>query len=154
MLAALATFGTSILSALVPFVNLEVYLGVLATRIGDDAAAALTCAAAAGLGTVVGKLVWYWLAARSMQSQWVAKKLSKESWKRTFDRWHTTLAGRPWLTAAVLLAASIAGVPPLLVMSLVAGALRVRLEVFVPTVAVGRAVRAWLILAGVGAVLT
>ncbi|WP_425954353.1 hypothetical protein [Xylanimonas sp. McL0601] len=154
MLVALTTFATAIVSALVPLVNLELYLGVLATQLDGRTAAVLGCAVATGLGTAVGKLVWYWLAAGSMQSPWVQKKLAKDSWRRAFDRWHGSLAGRPWLTAGILLAASVVGIPPLLIMALVAGALRVPMAVFVPTVAVGRAVRAWLILAGVGAVLT
>lgn len=154
MLEALTTFGVSILSALVPLVNIEVYLGLLATRVDGDGAAVVTCAVATGVGSAIGKLLWYLLAARSMDTPWVRKKLSKESWQLRFDRWRATLDGKPWLSAAVLLAASVVGLPPLLVMALVAGALRVPLGVFVPTVAVGRAVRAWLILAGVGFALS
>ncbi|WP_165350481.1 VTT domain-containing protein [Xylanimonas protaetiae] len=150
MLEALTTFGVSILSAVLPFVNLEVYLGLLATRLDGEVAAVVTCAVVTGVGSAIGKLVWYLLAARSMDTPWVRKKLSKESWQRRFDRWQAALDGKPWLAAAVLLAASVVGVPPLLVMALVAGALRVPMWVFLPTVTVGRAVRAWLILAGVG----
>lgn len=153
MLEALTTLGVAVLSAVVPVVNLEVYLGLLAPRL-HGTAAVLVCSAMTGTGSAIGKLVWYVLAARSMEGRWVRKKLGKESWQRRFDRWQGALDGRPWLSAAVLLAASVAGFPPLLVMALVAGALRVPLWVFLPTVTVGRAARAWLILAGVGLALS
>jgi membrane protein YqaA with SNARE-associated domain len=154
MLMALTTFATAFVSALVPLVNLELYLGVLATRLDGDPAAVLAAAIATGAGTAGGKLLWYQLATRSMRSRWVERKLAKETWRRAFDKWHGALVGRPWLAAGVLLLASVVGVPPLLVMALVAGALRIPLAVFLPTVAIGRGVRAWLILAGVGAVLS
>jgi membrane protein YqaA with SNARE-associated domain len=41
------------------------------------------------------------------------------------------------------------GLPPLLVMAAVAGALKMPYWVFLPTIFVGRAMRFWLVLAGV-----
>lgn len=150
MILVLTTLGVGLVSAVVPVINMEVYLGVVASQLPSGSAGALTAAVAiaAALGQSLGKLVWYLLAARSFESTWVQRKLAKGAWRTRFDVWHARIAGRPWLTAGVLLASSVVGIPPLLVIAVVAGSLRVPIAVFLPTVVVGRAVRFWCVLTG------
>ncbi|AEG44025.1 hypothetical protein [Isoptericola variabilis] len=144
-------FAVAAVSAMVPLVNIEVYLGVVATQLGaTDHVRLLALAATAGAGQTLGKLCWYVLAARSMESRWVQHKLDVGTRRHRVDVWHARVVGRPWLTAGVLALSSVVGMPPLMLLSVVAGSVRVPLGVFVPTVAVGRTVRFWAILAGVG----
>jgi membrane protein YqaA with SNARE-associated domain len=147
-----STFAVAAVSAIVPLVNIEVYLGVVATQL--DAAAhpsrLILLAATAGVAQTLGKLCWYLLAARSIESRWVQHKLAAGARRHRFDVWHARIVGRPWLTAGVLALSAVIGLPPLLVLSVVAGSLRVPLALFVPTVVVGRSLRFWAILAGVG----
>jgi membrane protein YqaA with SNARE-associated domain len=147
-----STFAVAAVSAIVPLVNIEVYLGVVATQL--DAAAhpsrLVLLAATAGVAQTLGKLCWYLLAARSIESRWFQHKLGAGARRHRFDVWHARIVGRPWLTAGVLALSAVIGLPPLLVLSVVAGSLRVPLALFVPTVVVGRSLRFWAILAGVG----
>ncbi|MDO9496464.1 MAG: hypothetical protein Q7J48_12245, partial [Nocardioides sp.] len=70
-----------------------------------------------------------------------------------YARWQARMDGRPWFAGAIMLISSFAGVPPLLVMAAVAGALRMRMYVFLPTILIGRTLRFWLVLAGVESLL-
>jgi len=148
----LSTFGVGLVSAVLPVVNLEVYLGIVAAQLAGSPSTAqlVVLAVAAGVGQTLGKLVWYLLGARSLESRWVRHKLERPAARQRFESWQARIADRPWLSTLVLLASSVVGLPPLLIMAVVAGSLRVRLVVFVPTVAVGRTLRAWCLLAGVG----
>ncbi|MDO8144633.1 MULTISPECIES: hypothetical protein [Isoptericola] len=148
----LSTLAVSLLSGLVPVVSIEVYLGGVAavTDVSAVPGRALALSLVAGVGQTVAKMVWYLGAARSMETRWVRDKLAVGRRRETFDRWQRRIAGRPWLSAVVLLAAGAVGFPPLMIMAVVAGSLRVPWAVFVPTVLVGRTVRFWLLLEGVG----
>ncbi|PFG42816.1 hypothetical protein ATJ88_1488 [Isoptericola jiangsuensis] len=146
----LSAFAVGFLSGLVPFVSIEVYLGGLAAASPAAAAVPVALAVAAAVGQTAAKVVWYEAAARSTQSAWVQRKLADPQRRRTFERWQARVNGRPALTVGVLLAAGLVGFPPLMIIAVVAGTLRVPLAVYVPTVLVGRAVRFWLVLAGVG----
>ncbi len=147
-----STFAVAAVSAVVPLVNIEVYLGVVATQLdaGTHPLRLVLLAATAGVAQALGKLCWYLLAARSMESGWVQRKLSVGARRHRVDVWHARIVGRPWLTAGVLAVSSVVGLPPLLVLSVVAGSVRVPLALFVPTVVLGRTLRFWAILAGVG----
>jgi membrane protein YqaA with SNARE-associated domain len=148
----LTTFAVSLLSGLVPVVSVEVYLGGVAAATDAAGSPVLLAALAlvAGVGQTVAKVAWYLLAARSMASRRLQRKLSQERWRLAYERWHARISGRPVLTTAVLLASACLGFPPLMIIAVVAGSLRVPLAIYVPTVLVGRTVRFWLLLAGVG----
>jgi len=141
-----STFGVSVASALFPLINIELYLaGVGAVGSGT----AVTLGLVAGAGQSAGKIVWYEIARRSIETEWAQKKLSSPRVRASYDRWVTQMHGRPWYGGAVLFVSALAGLPPLLVMAAVAGALKMPYWVFLPTIFVGRALRFWLILAGV-----
>ena len=145
------TFGVSIASALFPLINMEVILGGMAATVGDGHAFPL--ALTAGLGQSVGKIVWYEATRRSIETDWVQKKLSSDKIKNSYARWQARMDGRPWFAGGIMLVSSFAGVPPLLVMAAVAGALKMRMWVFLPTILIGRTLRFWLVLAGVESLL-
>ncbi|MDF9717045.1 VTT domain-containing protein [Nocardioides sp. ChNu-153] len=146
MILLLTTFGVGVASALLPVVNAEAYLaGVGALGTGG----LVLLSVAAGAGQTLGKVVWYEVARRGVETEWARKKLSGPKVQRVHQRWSDRMEGRPWYAAAIMLVSSLGGVPPLLVMAAVAGVLRMRREVFVVSVLVGRSLRFWLVLAGV-----
>lgn len=146
MMLLLTTFGVSVASALIPVVNIELYLaGVGAVGPGR----AVSLGLVAGAGQSVGKVVWYEVARRGVETEWAQRKLAAPKVRRSYDRWTARINGRPWYGGAVLFAAALAGLPPLLVMAAVAGALKMPYWVFLPTIFVGRAIRFWLVLSGV-----
>lgn len=147
MILLLTTLGVSVASALIPLINIELYLaGLSAVGSGE----AVTVGIAAGAGQSVGKIFWYEVAKRSVNTTWVQKRMSSPKVHRAYDRWVGAMQGRPWYGGAVLFAAALAGIPPLLVMAAVAGALKMPYWVFLPTIFIGRSLRFWLVLTGVG----
>ncbi|WP_051218534.1 hypothetical protein [Nocardioides insulae] len=144
---AFTSFWVAFASALLPFVNIEVYLaGIAAVGPGQVAALAI----ATGAGQTLGKLVWYEGARRGVDTAWMRRKLEGPKVGRVYGRWLGRMQGRPWYAGGVLLLAGSVGIPPMLVLAAVAGALKMPRWVFVPTVFLGRTIRFWAILAGVG----
>ncbi|QIX27382.1 hypothetical protein ncot_12805 [Nocardioides sp. JQ2195] len=146
MKAFFGTLGFSILSAVVPVFNVEVYLVALATQIPRSAA--LPVAIAAGAGQALGKVLWYHGTAKSMELPWMKRRMESEKWKRSFAKWQNRIEERPRLAAAFMFSSSLVGFPPLLVMGAIAGALRFRMSMYVATIFVGRTLQSWAILAG------
>jgi membrane protein YqaA with SNARE-associated domain len=144
--ATLGTLAFSVLSALLPVFNVEVYLVAVATQIGPGLA--LPVALAAGAGQTVGKIVWYHGSARSMDLPWMRRRMASEKWQRRHARWRARLADRHWAGAGVTFASALVGLPPLLVMGAVAGALRMHQGLFVMSVFVGRSLQSYVILIG------
>ncbi|GAB2984312.1 hypothetical protein [Nocardioides montaniterrae] len=147
----LTTCVFSLASALLPFLPIEVYIlgaGSADTGLGR----AMWLGFAAGVGATIGKIIWYQLALRGSELPWVQKKLSKPKVAAAYERWTTRMQGRPWYAAAIMFIAASVGIPPLLAMSAVAGFLRMRIWVFIPTVLVGRTIRFTLFFMGVDAV--
>jgi len=143
----LSTFGFGFASALIPILNVEVYLGAVGTQ--TSMAAALGLSVVASVGQTLGKIVWYLAARRSIDSDWVQKKLDRPKVRETYERLEERTQGRPWYAAGILFAAASIGVPPLLVMAVLAGSLHMRFWVFVASCFVGRTLRFYFILAGV-----
>lgn len=147
MILILTSLGVGVASAIIPIINIELYVaGVGASGSGE----AISIAVAAGAGQTIGKVFWYEAARRGIETDWVQRRLQAPKIKDRYQRWTATMHGRPWYGGAVLFAASLAGIPPLLVMAAVAGALRLPYWMFLPAVFVGRALRLWLVMEGVG----
>lgn len=149
MTAFLLTFGVGVASALLPFFNVEAYLPVIDVRTHHGMTFAL--ALAAGGGQTLGKVVWYVLGARGTRSAWLQKKLDKGKRRETYERWSIRLTQQPLLSTGIMLASSFVGLPPLLVMAVVAGSVRMSMTIFLSTVLVGRFARFWLLLEGASA---
>lgn len=148
MILWLTTFGASIVSALLPFLPMEVYVvGVGATE--PAPATAIGLGVSAGLGAMVGKLVWYEAARRGVESAWARRRLAKPKIRDGYEQWVSRMRGRPWYAAGILFVAASIGIPPLLVMAAVGGLLKMPLWIFLPTVFVGRTVRFSLLFLGV-----
>ncbi|QCW50576.1 hypothetical protein FE634_09415 [Nocardioides dongxiaopingii] len=146
-LALLSMFGLSIASALLPFLPIEAFIiGGAAANPGTAASIAL--GVAAGAGATIGKVVWYEVARRGISSSWAQKKLSAPKVKAGYERWTARMEGRPVYAGAVMFVAASVGLPPLLVMSFVAGLLKMPMWVFLPTVLVGRSIRFSLLFLG------
>ena len=146
------TFGVSIASAFFPVVNIEAYLGVVASQVGTERA--FTLALIAGAGQSLGKIVWYEAGRRGADSRWLSQRLSKPSVRARYDLWLGRTQGRPWTAAGILLAGSVVGLPPLLVAAPLAGALHMRRVVFLGCIWAGRTIQFWVILTGLGHLFT
>lgn len=134
-------------SALIPVMNAEAYLSVVAQS--SDWWPALL-GFVAGLGQTGGKVVWYYAGRGSTKIPWIRKKLESPKWQGSYDRWYARTSGRPVLATALLAASGFSGFPPLAVMAVLFGALRFNLPIFTLTVLVSRALRFWVILEAAG----
>lgn len=139
----LSTFFYSAGAAVAAFLALEVYLGVAAA---DQTYPSVVLAAVAAAGQVTGKLLWYWVGAGTTRLPWLRRKLEVPKIEAAMTRWRDRTDGRPVYTGVVLLASAFAGLPPFMLMSVVAGVLRVRLWLFVSTGLIGRFFRFWIVL--------
>ncbi len=140
------TLAYSVLSSVVPVFNIEVYLAALATQIRSGGA--LPLAVMAGLGQALGKLVWYYAVVKSMNVGWMRRRLEHPRRQEQLQRWETRIAGRPLVSFAVTFVSGLVGFPPLLVIGVVAGAVRMNVAVFFVAIVLGRGLQSWLILAG------
>jgi membrane protein YqaA with SNARE-associated domain len=148
MILWLTTFAFSIASALLPFLPMEAYiLGAGAASAGTPTAIGL--GVAAGAGATIGKIVWYEVARRGIDSKWAQKKLANPKVKAGYEKWVARMQGRPWYSASIMFVAASVGIPPLLVMAAVGGILKMPMWVFLPTVFVGRTIRFTLLFLGV-----
>jgi membrane protein YqaA with SNARE-associated domain len=129
---ALAYFGLSIVSAVIPWVNAElVMISAIPLAASPTALAALVLVVSAGQMT--GKAAMYWLSRKSARPR---SPLAQ----RAVDRWRARLQQRPRSALAVVFLSALVGFPPFFVVSLAAGALGVEFRRFFAAGAVGRLV--------------
>lgn len=147
MLLWFSTFIIGIVTALVP-IPIEIYIAGAATQ-NSGLAKAITLGIAAGAGATIGKVIWYQVARKGSETQWMQKKLSAPKVRAGYERWVGRMEGRPWFAGMIIFLAASVGLPPLLAMAAVAGFLKMPLWVFIPTVFVGRSLRFALIFLGV-----
>lgn len=143
----LALLGVAFVSALVPVVNLEVYLGGLAL-LGASAGAwdIAILSGVAAVGQMVGKLLFF-LAGRgvlTLPGRLRHDRVSKPPTPRRarnaarLARWQERVQARPWLATAFVGGSASVGLPPFAVVSVLAGTMRVPLAVFAAAGLVGR----------------
>ena len=134
-------------SALLPFINIEAYLGALGVaQLGNGTWSLVVVSLAAGLGQTAGKVVLYFAADWAMRLPWIAKKMATPKWQASYERWRVRIDEHPGQTALLLLASAGLGFPPLLVIAVLAGHLRVNIWLFISTCLVGRWLRFLVIL--------
>lgn len=138
----LGTFWYAFGSALLPFLNAELFLIAIGDRVSH-----LQFALIAAGGQTAGKVIWYEAGRHAMRSRWLTRKMESVTWQATYARWHSRLVGRPVAGGAIVFASAVGGVPPMAVVAVLAGSLRMNLITFVTTTFVGRAIRFWLCLA-------
>jgi len=136
VVSAGGAFWIALVSALIPLVNIEAYLGAVALTSGGPALWLIAMAAA--LGQMLGKLVWFYAGRRSMDWAWVNRKLASEKSQRRLRLWTARVETRPWAAAALVLGAGLIGLPPLAIVSVLAGQLSMAPTVFLCAGLVGR----------------
>lgn len=148
----LATFGYCVASALIPVINAEAY--VAGVGVLFHGAAIWGVAATAAGGQMVGKVVYFLLGRKSLEWQWVRTKLDTPKRREALERWRQRIGDRLWMAGLVLFASALLGVPPFLVLAVLAGQLRVPLPLFVAVGFLGRLGRFAIILGLAGVAVT
>ena len=143
----MAVLGVGFASALVPVVNVEAYLGVLAVL--DDPGDVWVVSLVAAIGQMAGKLVWYLLGKSSLDWRWVRRRLEKPKQQARLERWRTRTDERPVLAGSLVLVSALLGFPPFAIVAVVAGQLRMSLPLFLVLGLLGRWLRFAAVLGGV-----
>ena len=147
----IGTFFFSVASALVPILNVEAYLAAVAIQANHLSDWEL--AAVGSAGQTAGKVLWYFAGTQSLRIRWIRQKMETEKWQLSYARWHERIVGRPVFAGAISFTSAGSGFPPLAVIAVLAGTLRMNFAIFLGTVFVGRTLRFWMVLAGVGVLL-
>lgn len=151
-MTVLSVLAVAFVSALVPVVNLEIYLGGTALLGGSRTWWEVTgLALVAAVGQLAGKTLFY-LAGRGALT--LPKRLRPERPRRhrtaaRMLRWQQRMQQRPWLSAAFVGTSAAVGLPPFALVSVAAGSLRIPLGVFLGAGLVGRWARFAVVLAAV-----
>lgn len=140
-------FLLGIASALVPVINIEAYLAVRAAV--TDLGSVWLLGFVAALGQMLGKLVWYRLGASSLDWRWVRRKVEKPKAQARLELWRRRTDERPLVAGALVLVSALGGLPPFAIVAVVAGQLRMRLELFLALGLLGRWLRFVGVLGGV-----
>ncbi len=142
----LGVLGVAFASALVPLINIEAYLGVRGSVSAVDNVWLLGFAA--GLGQMVGKVVWYYLGASSLHWRWVRKRIETPKAEARLEKWRTRTHERPVLTGALVFLSAASGFPPFAIVAVLAGQLRMSLTMFFVLGLAGRWLRFTAVLGG------
>jgi membrane protein YqaA with SNARE-associated domain len=142
----LGVLGVAFASALVPLVNIEAYLGVRGSVGGVGSIWVLGFAAA--FGQMVGKVVWYYLGASSLNWGWVRKRIETPKAMVRLERWRTRTQERPVVTGALVFVSAFSGFPPFAILAVLAGQLRMHLALFFVLGLAGRWLRFAAVLGG------
>ena len=144
MKLVLSTLGVAFASALLPFVNIEAYLAAVGAAVHH--VGIWWVAGAAAVGQTAGKVCLYLASDWTMRLPWLRRKMATPKWQASYARWRTRVEERPTQTGLLLFASASLGFPPLYVMAVLAGQLRVRMWLFVSTCLSGRFLRFLVIL--------
>jgi len=144
----LGVLGVAFASALVPVVNIEAYLGVRGSVGGIDNVWVLGLAA--GLGQMVGKVVWYYLGASSLHWGCVRRRMETPKAQARLETWRLRTHERPVLAGALVFGSAFSGFPPFAILSVLAGQLRMQLALFFGLGLAGRWLRFTAVLGGAG----
>lgn len=132
LVAWLTTFGVSFASAVIPVIPIEIYL------LGAAALApppfAIPLALAAALGQMGGKVIVYYAGTGAV-------KLPGKRLQDALQRANEYIATRPKSGGSVMFLSAFIGFPPFVLLTLVAGAARMNLWLFLVIGLVGRFLR-------------
>ena len=128
----LTTFGVAVLSAVIPVINIEIYL------LGASALApremVIPLIVAGTLGQVVGKIALYYAGTGAL-------KLPGKRLKAALQKMNTQMQERPNMGSALVFVSATVGLPPYYLVTLAAGAARMNLAMFLVVSFVGRLIR-------------
>jgi membrane protein YqaA with SNARE-associated domain len=142
----LGVLGVGFLSALVPLVNIEAYLGVRGSVAAMGSVWLLGFAAA--LGQMLGKLVWYYLGASSLSWRWVKRRVETPKAQARLERWRERTHERPVVAGGLVFVSAATGFPPFAILAVLAGQLRMSVWLFFSLGLVGRWLRFAAVLGG------
>lgn len=142
----LSLLGVGFLSALVPLINIEAYLGVRGSV--ADVGGVWTLSLAAALGQMAGKVIWYYLGANALNWAWVRKKVETPKAQARLEKWRTRTQERPVITGVLVFASAASGFPPFAIVAVLAGQLRMNLLIFFVLGLLGRWARFAAVLGG------
>jgi membrane protein YqaA with SNARE-associated domain len=142
----LGVAGVGVVSALVPLVNMEAVLGVRGSV--ADVQSVWLLGFAAGLGQMLGKLVWYYLGASSLSWGWVRRRMETVKATERLQRWRRRTDERPLVAGGLVFVSALTGFPPFAILAVVAGQLRMRLGLFFGLGLLGRWLRFAAVLGG------
>jgi membrane protein YqaA with SNARE-associated domain len=135
----LLAVGVAFVSALLPVVNIEAYVTAVCAA-GGGGNPWLLCALIA-VGQMAGKLVWFYAGSHALDIGWVRRKMSTPKRAAQLERWQERVGGHRGIASVTVFAAGLVSLPPLAVVSVLAGQLRVPLTLFVLTGTAGRFLR-------------
>jgi len=137
---SLLAFLVALVSALLPFLNIEVYLlGVAALT---DGGWLLAAAAAAGAGQTLGKLAYYLVGRGVLTVPWLQRRSRTPGrWSARIARWRERAEEHPVWAAGLLAVSSLTSVPPFMVVSVLAGTVRMPVAVFLAVTMATRTAR-------------
>lgn len=155
LVAALSATGVGFASALIPVINAE--LVVLSFAVSASTPTVVVAAVAVAVGQTCGKLVIFECARRTLSGRrWSRLTRRSHTPQRPTQGWQARAIGlleSRGSGSAVVLASATTGLPPLLLVSAVAGAARMRRLDFAVCCLVGRSARFLLIGLGITAAL-
>jgi membrane protein YqaA with SNARE-associated domain len=117
-----ACFGTSILTALLPWMNAEVML-LSATRFVGSQSALMGLVAVVTAGQMTGKTAMYWLARKAADA-------GTHRLVHLTERWRARFTQHPRSALAIVLVSALVGFPPFYAVSMAAGTSRMRFPHF------------------------
>ncbi|MBE2999909.1 hypothetical protein IDM40_14510 [Nocardiopsis sp. HNM0947] len=110
-------------SGLVPLINIELYLVGAVVAVDDGALVAM--AVAAGLGQTLGKLPYYYVGRGSLEIPWFKRRArTPGKWTARAETWRARAEARPVWGMGLLAVSSLVSVPPFMVVSVLAGVVR------------------------------
>jgi membrane protein YqaA with SNARE-associated domain len=142
----LGVLGVGFVSAVLPLVNIEAYLGVRGSVSGAGSIWFLSFAAA--LGQMLGKLVWYYLGASSLSWGWVRRRVETPKAEARLEKWRTRTHERPVVTGGLVFLSAFSGFPPFAILAVLAGQLRMQVVLFFTLGLAGRWLRFAAVLGG------
>jgi membrane protein YqaA with SNARE-associated domain len=128
----LTTLGVAVASAVIPVINIEIYL--LGAAALAPAAMAVPLVLAATIGQMMGKVVMYFAGTGAV-------KLPGKRLQSALEGMNNTLRNRPRSGGALVFASAASGFPPFFIVTVAAGAARMNLALFVVLGFLGRLVR-------------
>lgn len=132
----LSVLGVAFVSALVPVVNIEAYLVTVA--LASDTVPWLA-AAAASVGQMTGKMLFWLVGAGLLQVRRVQRKgTASGKWAERMQRLTAWCDAHWWGPSLITLASGFSGFPPFAVWSLLAGTIRMRWWLFLVLGLIGR----------------
>ncbi|MCX6553242.1 MAG: VTT domain-containing protein [Acidobacteria bacterium] len=137
-----ATLVVGFLSALIPVINIELFL-LAAAAIASKDYPVWTLGVVAGVGQMSGKIILYWSGAAALNSR-MGKKFSHS---RVEELRHRMSAMNPWVLAGFNFMSASVGFPPFLLVSILAGVIEMKFWHFLVTGLSGRVVRMVVIVA-------